>query len=296
MQACETNDVHKEINNCSRESAVSSVTAALSENPVNKTDTKRKWEDEIIDSVETNKQKLKRMNNMILSSGEVTIQLVNSPSENCDSLPLSNLLSSIKTDSKPKYEDFSFDMPTEKVQSDSKQAIEFIKLDPKSENTTEDSDIKIEKKPDIFSDLEKTPCIKEENNFTTDMKMIVSREIKSDSGFTDDLSTESKNDFEDPLSYSIKDDDSDFKAKVESKCPLLTEVSDTMSDKLSTVPSCPSPIDNETAVSCNETDTSEQPFEENKDEKDKKDDSVDRNSKKDDKLSKKKKFERCNIR
>lgn len=289
--ACEkSNESHNDLNSCSSESNVQCIPDAVC--PISTAEIKMKLETDLVDSIESNKQKINCMNNMILNSGEVTIQLVDSSNEKCDNIPISNLLS-IKTDSKTKYDDFTFQMSSEKIHSDTKNSIEFIKLDPKPEITDENLDLKVEKKPDIFPDLDKSSCIKEENTFSSDIKMIVSGEIKNDSGFTDDLSTESKNEFypqNDPLSYNLKEENAELKPE----CPLLTEVSNIMPSKL-TAETSPSVNDNK-LFSCNTTENGELSPEEKKEENDKKEETVDKNIKKEDKLSKKKKFERCNIR
>lgn len=253
---------------------------------------KRKLETDLIDSIESNKQKLNCMSNMIINSGEVTIQLVDSSKEKCDNIPISDLLS-IKTDSKTKYDDFRFQMSSEKIHSDTKNSIEFIKLDPKPEIKDENLDLKVEKKPDIFPDLDKGSCVKEEENFSSDIKMIVSGDLKNDSGFTDDLSTESKNEFyphDDSLSYNLKEKNNELK----SECPLLTEVSNVIPGE--TVVETSPTVNNNAFFSCSGTENGELSPEEKKEEKEKKEEMMDKAIKKEDKLSKKKKFERCNIR
>ncbi|GBM23057.1 Helicase ARIP4 [Araneus ventricosus] len=307
--ACETKEAHSNIENCSKDCTIPNINV-LNENQI-KNEVKRKWEDECLDGDDTNKHKLKRVNSMHLGS-DVSIQLVDSTTDNCDNIPISNLLSIVKPETKPKPEEILFNLPSETAQIETKDAVEFVKLEPKIEPSKSNSELKsetIDCKSDIFPEVKEETCFSdskkfsEEKNFQADSELVISRDIKSDSGFTDDLSTESKADFfspsEDILSYDLKnpEEHSNFKTEVKSDCGLLENMDQKQSDQTSSVTGSVAEEGRENFTSNEATlGNSDESCEKKKEKKEKKEDSGDKSSKKDDKLSKKKKFERCNIR
>ncbi|KAF8785911.1 Helicase ARIP4 like protein [Argiope bruennichi] len=306
--ACETKEAHSSIENCTKDCNIPDIDV-LNESQI-KNEVKRKWEDECLDGDDTDEHKLKRVNSMHLGS-DVSIQLVDSSADNCDNIPISNLLSIVKPENKPKSEDLLYNLPSETTQIEAKDTVDFVKLEPKIEPSQSNSDFKSETvdcKPDIFSEIKEEPCFSDskkfsdEKNFQADSEMTISRDIKSDSGFTDDLSTESKADFfspsEDILSYDLKnpEEHSNFKTEIKSDCDLLENMEEQSNQTISVSDS----VTEEGRENFNSNEAilgnSEESCEKKKEKKDKKDDCSDKSSKKDDKLSKKKKFERCNIR
>ncbi|KFM79282.1 Helicase ARIP4, partial [Stegodyphus mimosarum] len=302
--ACETNETHPDVNNCSKDDVLTSDHATVNENPVCNTETKRKWDEEIADAVESNKHKLKRINNMVLSSGEVTIQLVGSNKDSCDNIPISNLLSTVvKPEPKTQSDDFPYKV-SEKMPNETKNSLKFIKLESETEIKDEITDFKtevLENESDIFMDVKNDSSLSEEKSFS---KRIASRDLKNDNCFTDDLSSETKHEFypssKNILSYSLKDsDENNFQSDINTEGTLSTEVPAVLPHKSEDLIGCTLSEDDGEKMSpleISDITNSQDSYEKKKDKKERIEELCEKNVKKDDKLSKKKKFERCNIR
>ncbi|GFS38893.1 helicase ARIP4 [Nephila pilipes] len=309
--ACETQNVDSNIDSCAKDCTVPDITVLNENQP--KSEVKRKWEDENFD-VDDDKPKLKRTNSMLIGSGEVTIQLVDSTNIGCDTLPISNLLSVVKSETEVKSEELGFNVPSEELHVETKNSLEFIQLETKNAEVKIDPELKnetVDSKSDVFPDVKTETCFDskstfptEEKNFSADSEMTVSTDIKSESGFTEDLGIESKADFfsadNEILSYDMKNPDelSDFNTKLKSEDVLSENLDKKQPDITNKLISVPTMEEDLETNSLNDATLSnmEESCDVKKEKKEKKEESCDKGLKKDDKLSKKKKFERCNIR
>ncbi|GFY54383.1 helicase ARIP4, partial [Trichonephila inaurata madagascariensis] len=222
--ACETQD-DSNIDGCAKDCSVPDITV-LNENQ-QKSEVKRKWDDGNF-GVDDNTPKLKRTNSMVISSEEVTIQLVDSTNNDCDTLPISKTISVVNSEANSKSEVLGYDVSSEKLQGETKNSMEFIQLEPKNDDLKTDPEFKNEtdKKLDFFPEVKIESCFESkttfstEDNFPTDLEMTVSTDIKNEDGFSEELIAESKADFfsanSEILSYDMKNPDqlSDFSAEL----------------------------------------------------------------------------------
>ncbi|PRD31149.1 UNVERIFIED_CONTAM: rad54l2 [Trichonephila clavipes] len=312
--ACETQD-DSNIDGCAKDCSVPEVTV-LNENQ-QKSEVKRKWDDGNF-GVDDNTPKLKRTNSMVISSEEVTIQLVDSTNDDCDTLPISKTISVVNSEANSKYEVLGYDVSSEKLQGETKNSMEFIQLEPKNDDSKTDPEFKKEtdNKLDIFPEVKIESCFESkttfstEDNFPTDLEMTVSTDIKNEDGFSEELVTESKPDFFSanklrpgdfsaelrPGDFSAEFKSGHFSAEFKSDDVLSKNMdkkkSDTTSNLINT--SVMEDVENNSLNDAS-LNNMEESCELKKEKKDKKEE-CDKSAKKDDKLSKKKKFERCNIR
>ncbi|XP_015918872.1 helicase ARIP4 [Parasteatoda tepidariorum] len=288
--ACDTKDVNLNIPESSNLLPTPSIDN-LEENTI-KSEAKRKWKEDSFDSEERDPTKLKRLNNMVLNTGEVSLELLGSSNDNCHDI--SNLLSIVKPEAEIKSEDHLFDL-SENRSSETSNSL--VKLDPKSEIKEESSNFNTEAalcKPDIFSNVNDI-CFSDNNCIETEFKVSVPDGIKSDNNFCDELNADIKSDFysqNDLLSPDIKNDipNQIIKSEIDTGC-ALSSVSQSLPVDSKCINECQIPKnDEEQSVEKTIPSNSEDCLEKKKDKKEE----SDKNSKKDDK--KKKKFERCNIR
>ncbi|XP_054709263.1 uncharacterized protein LOC129218968 [Uloborus diversus] len=293
--ACENNDVHSSV------IETSSIPASEinDETSLIKSDIKRKWEEEIVDPLESNSHKLKRINDLVLTS-EVTIELVDPKHEKCDNAPVSNLLTDIvKSETEPKYDEYAFSLQPDNAQIDSKNSLEFIKIEPKSgTNLSRDliqiHDIKNnieESKANIFSDGGKDTMAEDDSH----LKLETAQDVKSEKSCTE-KTIKNETNFCLAENALVKSEDRE-RFKLPESESMLTDSSSHTSDVSNNLVGCclsddEDKISNHDNGNANCTDS----LEKKKDKKEKKEELSDKCPKKEDKLLKKKKFERCNIR